>query len=134
MPKSLDKLVKTLSSNEFKYTSEAFPNPDELKLVQKKGVHPYDYIDSFEKFNETSLPSKESFFNKLNDEDISTKQYQHAQNVWNTFKCTTIRMYHDIYLKSDILLLADVFEKFRTTCISNYGLDPAHYYTTPGLA
>ena len=70
----------------------------------------------------------------MNDEDISDEDYQHALNVWNTFNCQTIRDYHDLYLKSDVLLLADVFENFRKTCLKHYNLDPAHYYTSPGLA
>ncbi|CAH3171729.1 unnamed protein product [Porites lobata] len=98
------------------------------------GVYPYDYVSSFEKLSETQLPPKEEFFSKLNDEDISDDDYQHAINVWNTFKCKTIRDYHNLYLKSDVLLLSDVFENFRKTCLKHYNLDPAHYYTSPGLA
>ena len=87
-----------------------------------------------EKLSETQLPSKDEFYSKLSDEGISDDDYQHAINVWNTFKCKTIRDYHDLYLKSDVLLLADVFENFRATCLKHYNLDPAHYYTSPGLA
>ncbi|CAH3180349.1 unnamed protein product [Porites evermanni] len=100
----------------------------------KLGVYPYDYVSSLEKLSETQLPPKEEFYSKLNDEDISDDDYQHAINVWNTFECKTIRDYHDLYLKSDVLLLADVFENFRKTCLKHYNLDPAHYYTSPGLA
>lgn len=70
----------------------------------------------------------------MNDEDISDDDYQHALNVWSTFQCKTIRDFHDLYLKSDVLLLADVFEYFRKTCLQHYSLDPARYYTSPGLA
>ncbi|CAH3030133.1 unnamed protein product, partial [Porites evermanni] len=87
-----------------------------------------------EKLSETQLPPKEEFYSKLNDEGISDDDYQHAINVWNTFQCKTIRDYHNLYLKSDVLLLADVFENFRKTCLKHYNLDPAHYYTSPGLA
>ena len=87
-----------------------------------------------EKLSETQLPPKEEFYSKLNDENITDDDYQHAINVWNTFNCQTIRDYHNLYLKSDVLLLADVFENFRKTCLHHYNLDPAHYYTSPGLA
>ena len=107
---------------------------DNIELLVRKGVYPYDYISSIEKLTETQLPTKEQFYSRLNDEDVSDEDYQHAQNVWNTFKCQTMRDYHDLYLKSDVLLLADVFENFRRTCLKHYKLDPAHYYTSPGLA
>ncbi|XP_073236533.1 uncharacterized protein [Porites lutea] len=85
-------------------------------------------------FTETQLPPKEEFYSQLYDEDISDDDYQHAIRVWNTFECKTIRDYHNLYLKSDVLLLSDVFENFRKTCLKHYKLDPAHYYTSPGLA
>ena len=85
-------------------------------------------------FRQLRLPPKEEFYSKLNDEDITDADYEHALNVWNTFNCKTIRDYHDIYLKSDVLLLADVFENFRKTCLRHYNLDPTHYYISPGLA
>ena len=91
-------------------------------------------VSSICKFDETQLPSKDAFYSKLSDEDITDEEYQHALNVWNEFHCKNIRDYHDLYLKSDVLLLADVFENFRATCLHHYKLDPAHYYTYPGLA
>ena len=103
-------------------------------LLTRKGVYPYDYVSSIERFSETQLPPKSEFYSRLNDEDISDADYQHTLNVWNTFQCQTIRDYNDLYLKSDVLLLADVFESFRKTCFRHYNLDPAHYYTSPGLA
>ena len=93
-----------------------------------------DYVSCMTKFDETQLPPKKEFYSKLNDEDITEDEYQHALNVWKTFGCKNIRDYHDLYLKSDVLLLADVFENFRSTCLCHYNLDPAHYYTSPGLA
>ena len=134
MPSSLDKLTKTLNPDEFIHTHQEYTDPIKFQLLQQKGVYPYDHMDSFDRFQETSLPIKESFFNKLNDTGITEKQYQHAQNVWNAFGCTNMRDYHDVYLKSDVLLLTDVFEKFRATCMQHYGLDPVHYYTSPGMA
>ena len=105
-----------------------------VELLTPKGVYPYDYVSSIERFSETQLPPKSEFYSRSNDADISDADYQHALNVWNTFQCQTIRDYNDLYLKSDVLLLADVFESFRKTCFRHYNLDPAHYYTSPGLA
>ena len=85
--------------------------------MKQKGVYPYDYMDNFDKFNETKLPSKESFYSILNDEHISDEEYSHSQNIYNTFGLKNIGEYHDLYLRSDILLLSDVFENFRKTCI-----------------
>ena len=129
---SLANLVGNLQPDDFHNTKVIFK--DNVELLTRKGVYPYDYIGSLEKLSETQLPPKDQFYSKLNDEDISDDDYQHALNVWNTFKCQTIRDYHDLYLKSDVLLLADVFENFRKTCLKHYNLDPAHYYTSPGLA
>ena len=102
--------------------------------MRKKGVYPYDYMNSFEKFADRQLPKKEDFYSLLTDEDISDDDYQHAIDVWNTFDIQNMGEYHDLYLKSDILLLADVFENFREGCLEYYGLDPTHYITTPGLS
>ena len=103
-------------------------------LLLRKGVYPYDWVDSIDKFSETQLPPQESFYSKLNNKGISNKDYLHAQEVWKVFNCQTFRDYHNIYNVSDVLILADVFENFRNVCNENYGLDPAHYYTSPGLA
>ena len=102
--------------------------------ILRKGVYPYEYIDSQERFDETQLPPIEKFYSSLTDESITQKDYEHAQTVWKTFKCKTLGDYHDLYLKTDVLLLADVFQKFRETCMNNYKLDPLHYYTAPGLS
>ena len=106
----------------------------QLELVKRKGVYPYDYMDCFERLNETCLPPIECWYSRLSDEDISTDDYKHAQQVWDKFQMKTMRDYHDLYLKTDVLLLADVFEEFRNICLENYELDPAWYYTTPALA
>ena len=100
----------------------------------RKGVYPYEYVDSWKKFEETSLPPKDAFYSRLNMKGISDQDYEHAQQVWNTMEKKTLGCYHDTYLKTDVLLLADVFETFRNTCLKNYKLDPAHFYTAPGLA
>ncbi|CAB3984363.1 Hypothetical predicted protein [Paramuricea clavata] len=84
---------------------------------------------------EQRLPKTQSkFFSSLTGEDISNTDYKRAQNVWNTFGMKTMRDYHDLYLKMDVLLLTDIMENFRKVCRANYGLDPLWYYTAPGLA
>ena len=133
MSSSLDNLAKNLPNEAFKYTQEEFKK-DQFELMKQKGIYPYDYMDSFEKFHEKQLPSKEEFHSILSNEHITDEQYDHAQNVWKTFNLKTMGDYHDLYLKSDILLLADVFENFRVTCLQYYKLDPCHYFTSPGLA
>ncbi|KAK3721647.1 hypothetical protein QZH41_003669 [Actinostola sp. cb2023] len=107
---------------------------EELDLLLRKGVYPYDYMNCLSKLDETALPQKEEFFSKLNDADISDEDYQHAQNVWKVFEMNTMRDYHNLYLLSDVLLLMDTFEAFRDVCIKNYKLDPCWYYTAPGLS
>ena len=129
---SLDKLSKNLDKKDFYSVKQEFKYNDEL--LTKKGVYPYDYVTNLSKLKETQLPSKEAFYSKLNDEILSDEEYNHAKEVWSTFKCKTIRDYHDLYLKTDVLILADVFEKFRVTCMEHYKLDPAYYYTIPHLA
>ena len=132
---SLDQLAKTLDNDEFHYLREEFgDDAEKFALIKKKGIFPYDYFDSFEKFEACELPPIDQFFNSLNDRECSAKDYEFAQLVWKTFDCQTFKDYHNIYLKGDVLLLADFFEKFRMTCLNNYGLDAAHYYSTPGLA
>ena len=100
----------------------------------RKGIYPYEYMDSWEKFSEISLPSKEDFYSNLNMEDISDTDYRHANNVFKGFKLENLGDYHDLYVQSDTLLLADVFNNFRGMCIKEYGLDPAHFLSLPGLA
>ena len=91
-------------------------------------------MDSFSKFNDTVLPAYEDFYSILDDENISESQYQHAKDVWNTFKLKNMGEYHDLYLRTDILLLTDVFENFRVISLADYKLDPVHYVSTPGLS
>ena len=132
MSSSLDKLVSNLPRESLKYTSQIFEGRG-LDLMVRKGVYPYDYMDSFNKFKD-ELPTKEEFYSILNNEHISDEDYEHAKNVWNTFSLKNMGQYHDLYLASDILLLADVFENFRKTCLEYYKLDPCHYFTSPGLS
>ena len=99
----------------------------DTSLVMRKGVYPYDYMNCIEKFNDTKLPAKELFYSKLNDTNISDVDYEHAQKVWNVFECKNMRDYHDLYLKLDVLLLADIWQNFRKICRDNYKLDPSWY-------
>ena len=103
-------------------------------LLLRKGVYPYEYVDNWERLNETSLPSKESFYSNLNMEGIGDIDYRHGNNVFNKFKLYNLGDYHDLYVQSDTLLLADVFENFRNMCLKEYELDPAHFLSLPGLA
>ena len=91
-------------------------------------------MDGWKKFEETSLPLKDAFYSRLSLKGISDQDYEHGQESWNTMEKKTLGCYHDTCLKTDVLLLADVFETFRNTCLKNYKLDPAHFYTAPGLA
>ena len=100
----------------------------------RKGVCPYEYMDSWDKFEEKRLPSKDKFYSKLNMSGISEKDHQHACKVWNEFGLKNMGDYHNLYLKTDVILLANIFESFRKVCLDNYGLDPVHFYTVPGLA
>ena len=129
--KSLDSLVEGLKSDQFK-TLEKEMGTNEL--LKKKGVFPYEFMTSFEKLNVNELPPKNEFYSELNNTDITDEEYKHAQNVWKTFKCETMKDYHNLYLKTDVMLLTDVMENYRNVCIDNYELDPLWYYTAPGLA
>ena len=119
MSAGLGNLVSNLEEDRFRCISK-FYGGERLSLLLRKGVYPYDYMSELTKLNDTCLPVIKGFYNRLNDEDISTEDYNHAQNVWDHFGCKTMRDYHDLYLKSDVLLLADVFETFRDLCMLNY--------------
>ena len=103
-------------------------------LLLRKGVYPYEYMDNWERFNQTSLPNKESFYSSLNMENIDDIDYRHGNNVFKKFKLKNLGEYHDLYVQRHTLLLADIFENFRNTCIKVCELDPAHFLPLPGLA
>ena len=103
-------------------------------LLLRRGVYPYEYMDNWERFNETLLPNKESFCSNLNMENIDDIDYRHGNNVFKRFKLKNLGEYHDLYVQSDTLLLADVFENFRNACLKVYELDPAHFLSLAGLA
>ena len=100
----------------------------------RKGVYPYEYMGNWERFNKFSLPNKESFYSNFNMENIEDIDYRHGNNVFKIFKLKNLGEYHDLYVQSDTLLLADVFENFRNKCLEVYELDPAHFLSLPGLA
>ena len=99
-----------------------------------KCVYPYEYMDERNKFNEKVLPSKESFYSNLTLENITKTDYAHANNVFKKCNINNLGEYHDLYVRSDTLLLADIFENFRQSCLKNYELDPVHFVSLPGLA
>ena len=130
MNSCFDALIRNLSNNDVKYLSEEFSG-DFLKLVKQKGAYRYECMASFEKFSEDKLPDRCEFFCSLNHECISKTHYLHAFNIWNTSEMNTMVHYLDLYLNTDILLLADVFEKFIDTCLEQYELDSCHYFSSP---
>lgn len=120
-------------ADRFPYVTSQEPI-EQTHLLLRKGVYPYEYVDSVDRFTETQLPPIEAFYSSLTRENIGKSDYEHAQIVWNSFSCRTLGDYHDLYLKTDVLLLADVFEKFRNISLQHYGLDPAHYFSAPGMS
>ena len=131
MSSSLGALVNNLPA--FKNLLKYF-TPKQAEILKQKGFYPYEYMDSEEKFNDTKLPPREAFYSKLSGKGITEKDYEHAGNVWNSFKMKTFKEYHELYNITDVLLLADVFENFWDLCLKIYGLDPVYYFTAPGLA
>ena len=137
MSSGLESLVKNLTNNGIDssktvHTKNRFQ--EKTSLCLRKGVYPYDYVDSSKRLKETQLPPKKAFYSKLTNQDCSDEDYEHAQKTWKAFNMKTIKDYHDLYLELDVLLLADVFENFREVCLNNYKLDPAWYLTAPGLS
>ena len=133
MNESLESLVNNLPDDGFN-NLERYYKGEKLSLVKQKGFYPYEYMDSLERFKENKIPSKEAFYSRLTSEGISDEGYERVEKVWKVFGMKTLQDYHDLYNVTDVLLLADVFENFRNVCMENYKLDPAHYFTAPGLA
>ena len=136
-----DKEYNGISTRSINELIEKFPNTyqfcngdlNKFVLLLRKVVYPYVYMDSQERFNETSFPTKKDFYSELTLEDISDKDNNHAQKVFEEY-CTDMGDYHDLYVQTDTLLLADVFEKFGDKCIEIFGLHPSYFYSAPGLA
>jgi hypothetical protein len=131
MPASLGALLKNLKKHPH---LSRFYQGEQLEQLLKKGVYPYEWVDSPERINETQLPTREAFYSQLNGAGISDEDYAQAQNAWKVLGCKTFRDYHNHYNTADVLQLADIFESFRDVCVKNYKLHPACYYTAPGLA
>ena len=105
----------------------------DTNIFKEKGIYPYEYITSLEVLNETKLSPIEASYSTLYNENITEEEYEHAQNVWTTFNCKTLLDYHNLYLKADVLILADAFDKFRNFFLKNHDIDPASCYSAPGL-
>lgn len=124
------------SNNHFRYTQSNpyIKSKTDLDLLTDKGVYPYDYMNSFDRFDEEQLPSKTYFVSQLQEQHITDKDYARANFIWKHFNIKNIDEYHDLYLMTDVYLLTDVFENFRDMCLNYYGLDPAYYVTLPNYS
>ena len=137
---SLGTLASNLNNEDFKHLISEF-GIDKLKILKRKDAYPYEWVDSYQKFQHPSLPEKKYFYLSLrngkldrSNGHIPDEQYLHLQNVWNIFNFNTFEDFHNHYLKKDILLLVDAFEKFISTCLKHYGLDPCHYFSALRLS
>ena len=144
MNSSLEKLVKNLTDDDFKYLTEEFDSKN-LELLKQKGAYPYEYMDSFKRFSEEKLPDRKCFYSSVKDgttDDnggklaghINNEEYLMCKKIWEKFDMKNRADYHDHYLKLDVLLLANVFEKFIDMCLKFYGYDSCHYFSSPGLS
>ncbi len=109
-------------------------NEEDMKIICQKGIYPYEWMDDKEKIKQEYLPTRKEFRSRLKLAGVTNKEYKHAQKVWQHFKCKTFQDYHDLYLKCDVLLLADIFENFRKSSIEHYELDPANFITAASFA
>ena len=133
MSSSLDSLVNNLMRGGNRFFG--FNNYEsQYKLLIRKGIYPYKYMDNWHRFSETTLPPKSSFCSILSMSGVSNQDYEHACKVWKDFRIRNLGEYQNLYLKTHVILLANVFEAFRKVCLDNYGLNKAHFYTAPGLA
>ena len=144
MNSSLYKLVKNLLDKDFKYLVEEF-GTENFKILKQKGAYPYQYMSSFKRFNEDKLCARKYFYSSTKDKKISEdcnisdghvsiEDYMVCEKIWDGFNMKNMGDYHDHYLKKDVLLLTDVFEKFIDTCLKYYGLDPCYYFSAQGLS
>uniref|UniRef100_A0A8D8SD21 DNA-directed DNA polymerase n=1 Tax=Cacopsylla melanoneura TaxID=428564 RepID=A0A8D8SD21_9HEMI len=126
--------VDNLPKDNIPHIKKFFPNSHKRNLLLKKGVFCYDYLNEISKLEESKLPERSKFFSRLYNSELSDDKYEHALTVWKTFKCKTLGEYAELYLKSDVLQLTEVFEDFRHFMMKTYGLDPVYYFSIPGLS
>ena len=117
-----------LPADAFNFTSKFSPAPH---LAKQKSAYQYEFMTDPSKFDEPHLPPKDKFYSTLQERDITDEDYDRACDVWTAYKCKSMKDFHDAYFTTDVLMLADVFENFRSICMKNYGLDPAHFYIFP---
>ena len=141
---SPDKLVRNLADDDFKYFTHEIGSKN-LELLKQKDAYPYEYMDSFKRFNEEKLPDKKYFYRSLKDgttDDsdekvdghISDKEYLTCDKISNELYMKNMGYYHDYYLEKDVLLLVNVFKKFIDRCLKLYKLDSWHYFSSSGLS
>ena len=128
LSKGLSDVAKSLK--EFPILESQF---EETSLLKQKGFYPYEYIDSIEKLNETELPNISKFYSTLKQEGISEEDYNHVKKVWDYYNCKNLKDYHNLYLKTDVLILADAFEQFRNFFLKHHEIDPCYCFSAPGL-
>ena len=133
--KSCTKIVNESIKKKF-LTLYKFCNgdPNKFFLLLRKDIYPYEYMVSWERFDENIIPPKEAFYSELNLDNITDEDYEHVKKVWETFEIKNLGEYHDLYVQCDTFLLPDVFENFINKVIEIYKLDPAHFLSTLGLA
>ena len=131
MVSSLDSLTNNLVKGGQKLIGFEHYSEEQYELFVRKGIYPYEYMSSWDKFAESQLPPKKAFYSNLNMSNVSDDDYQHVQKVWCPFNIKNLGEYHDLYLKTNVILQANVFEAFRDTCLEHYKLDPSHFYTSP---
>ena len=123
--------LKTKGVDRFRYLNRFIPNEEERELMTSKGVFPYSYVTHPDVLLQTALPDKDKFFNDLMQSHISDERYAFAQKVWQVFRCQNLKDYLHVYLLANCLLLADAFENYRDCCLTDYRLDPIHYFSSP---
>ena len=135
MLSSLESLVNNMYDKQYKYKHFTHMKkfyPKHIELLCHTNTYPYKFVYHISKLDHVGLPPKEAFYASLYQKNVSDKNYEHALLVFKTMLCVLLKDYHLINQKTDVLLLADVFENFRSMCISDYKLDPAHYMSSPG--